>query len=96
MAKSAEREPKPTTLHSQYILASRQSATRTQRIIIGAVAVGFLIAVCLAIYAFSEKKTADANAIEASRQKDTAVKNEAKAKEQETIANTNAAEAQHQ
>ena len=32
VAKSAEKEPKPTTLHSQYILASRQAATKTQRI----------------------------------------------------------------
>jgi len=96
MAKSAEKEPKPTTLHSQYILASRQSATKTQRIIIGAVAVGFLIAVGLAIYAFRERKTADANAIAASQQKDAAVKNEAKAKEQEVLANKNADKAKYQ
>ena len=52
VAKGAEKEPQPTALQSQYILASRQAATKLQRIIIGAVAVAFLIAVGLAIYAF--------------------------------------------
>ena len=55
MAKSAEKEPKPTTLHSQYILASRQSATKTQRIIIAAFGVAFLIAVGLSFFAFTQK-----------------------------------------
>jgi hypothetical protein len=44
VAGSAEKEPKPTTLHSQYILASRQSATRAQQIVIAAVSVAALIA----------------------------------------------------
>lgn len=64
VAKSAEKEPKPTTLHSQYILASRQLATKTQRIIFEAVAVAFLIAVGLAIYAFRQKNVAERNARE--------------------------------
>ncbi len=55
MAKSAEKEPKPTTLHSQYILASRQSAAKTQRIIIAAFGVAFLIAVGLSFFAFTQK-----------------------------------------
>jgi WD40 repeat protein len=58
VAKGAEKEPKPTALHSQYILASRQSATRLQRIVIGAVTIAFLIAVGLAVYAFIEKNLA--------------------------------------
>ena len=37
VAQSSEKDPKPTTLQSQYILASRQSATKLQRIVIGAV-----------------------------------------------------------
>ena len=69
VAKSADLDPKPTTLQSQYILASRQAATKQQRIVLGAVAVAFLIAVGLAVYAFREKKVADANADEAGRQK---------------------------
>jgi hypothetical protein len=51
IAKSSEKDPKPTTLQSQYILASRQSATKLQRIVIGAVVIAFLIAVGLAVYA---------------------------------------------
>jgi hypothetical protein len=69
VAKSAEKKPKPTTLQSQYILASREAATRTLWIIIVAVAVAFLVAVGLAIYAFRETKVANANADEAGRQK---------------------------
>ena len=51
VAKSSEKDPKPTTLQSQYILASRHSATKLQRIVIGAVVIAFLIAVGLAVYA---------------------------------------------
>ncbi|HVP50234.1 MAG TPA: TIR domain-containing protein [Candidatus Bathyarchaeia archaeon] len=69
IAKSADREPKPTTLQSQYILASRQSATRTQRIIIGGVAVAFLVAVGLAIYAFLQKNVAQFETKEAQTQR---------------------------
>jgi hypothetical protein len=87
VANSAEKEPKPTGPHSQYILASRQAEIRRQRNIIGAVVVALLIALGLAAYAFWEKK-------EATRQKDTAVKNEAEAKKQEGIANEQTATAQ--
>jgi hypothetical protein len=59
VAKSAEKEPAPTTLQSQYILASRQAATRLQRIVIGAVAAAFVIAAGLAIYAFIQKNVAE-------------------------------------
>jgi hypothetical protein len=64
VAKSAEKDPKPTTLHSQYILASRQSATKIQRIIIGAVAAAALIAFGLAVYAFIQQNLAVRNAHE--------------------------------
>ena len=64
VARSAEKEPTPTTLHSQYILASRQSATRVQRLITGAGSAALLIAIGLAIYAFMQKSTAQRNARE--------------------------------
>jgi len=67
IAKSAEKDPQPSTLHSQYILASRQAATKIQRIIIGAVAVAFLIAVALTIYAFREKNAAQLETATAQR-----------------------------
>ena len=64
IAKSAEREPKATPLHSRYLLASRQSSTRLQRIVTGAVIVAFMIAAGLAVYAFIQKNVAQRNARE--------------------------------
>ena len=58
VAKSSEKDPKPTTLQSQYILASRQAATKLQRIVIAAVVVAFLVAMGLAVYAFIQKNFA--------------------------------------
>ena len=96
VAKSTEKDPKPTTLHSQYILASRQAATKMQRIIIGAVAVALLIAVGLAIYAFREQGVAVKNAARATEQEGIAKINERKAKEQEATAKTNERRAEEQ
>jgi WD40 repeat protein len=79
VAKSSEKEPKPTTLHSQYILASRQAATKTQWRIIGAVAAAFLIAAGLAIYAFIQRSRAQKQTIEANRQRNQAIANESNA-----------------
>jgi len=93
MAKSADHEPKPTALQSQYILASRQSATKAQRIVIAAVAVALVVAIGLAIYALVKRNDAlretviaNDNAAEATRQRNTALTNEAEAKKQEGIA----------
>ncbi len=103
MGKSSDSEPKPTTLQSQYIVASRQSATRIQRIIIGAVAVAFLVAVGLAIYAFLQKNVAQretqlaqTNEAKAEKQERIAKTSEAKATQQENIAKQNEAEAVRQ
>ncbi len=96
IARSSDREPKPTTLQSQYILASRQSATRTQRIIIGAVAVAFLVAVGLAIYAFLQKNVAQRETQVAQTQTQLALTNEAEAKKQKKAADDNAEEATRQ
>jgi WD40 repeat protein len=94
VAQSSEKDPKPTTLQSQYILASRQSATKVQRIVIGAIAVAFLIALGLAVLAVIQRKIADVNAAEArvqkkaaDEQKNIAIQNEKNAKRQELIAN---------
>jgi WD40 repeat protein len=57
-AKSSEKDPPSTTLQSQYILASRQFATKLQKIITGAIAVALLITAGLAIYAFVQKSIA--------------------------------------
>jgi WD40 repeat protein len=93
VARGSEKEPKLTILQSRHILASRESATKRQRVIIGGVAIAFLIAVGLAVYAFIQKNVAqretlkaDANATEAKRQEGIAKKNEAEAKRQEGFA----------
>ena len=96
MAKSSDREPKPTALQSQYIVASRQAATKIQRIIIGAVAVAFLIAVALAIYAFMQKNVAQRETQVAQTQTRLAQTNETEAKKQKKAADVNAAEATRQ
>jgi WD40 repeat protein len=96
VAKSADREPKLTALQSEYILASRQTATKTQRLIIGAVTVAALVALVLAGYALLERNAANTSAVEARQQRDTAVKNEEKANQQEAIARTNGERATRQ
>lgn len=42
VAKSGELNPKLTSLQSEYVVASRQAATKTQRVIFGAIAVAAL------------------------------------------------------
>jgi len=66
IARSAEKEPKPTTLHSQYIVASHQSTARRHQFIIGAVTAAFLVAVGLAVYAFWQAAVARARQLTAS------------------------------
>jgi WD40 repeat protein len=61
VAKSVDRDPKLTTLQSQYILVSRQAATRLQRIVIGAVVAALAISVGLTVYAFQQKNVAQRN-----------------------------------
>lgn len=48
----SDKEPALTDLHIQYIMASRQSATKRQRIVVGAVTFGLIVAVILTIIAF--------------------------------------------
>jgi TIR domain-containing protein/WD40 domain-containing protein len=67
VVRSAEKEPKPTAIHSRYLLTSRQAATRTQQIIIGAVAIALVVAIGLAIYAFSQRNSAQSETREAQR-----------------------------
>jgi WD40 repeat protein/type II secretory pathway component PulM len=99
LTKSVEKQS-ATSLHSRYILSSRQAATRLQRIIIGAVVVAFLIAVGLAIYAFRQKNLAqreqsfaNAKAIEAQIEKQAADDNAAEATRQKNTAVKNEVEA---
>ena len=56
LAKSPDKEPKPTALQSEYLLASRRTVTRRQRIVGGSVAVGLSIAVGLGTFAYFQHR----------------------------------------
>lgn len=76
----ADKERQPTPLQTDYIIASRKSAARRQRITLGAVSFGAVVAVGLAILALiqrgearKQEGIAKENAAEATRQKDAAL-----------------------
>ena len=96
VARSAEQKPKPTTLQSQYILASREAATKMQRIIIGAVAIAFVAALGLAIYAFLQRNRAQEQTNLAQQRQIQAEGATREATEQRNLAEKNAIEAQKQ
>jgi hypothetical protein len=48
----AQKERQPTVLQTEYIIASRKAAARRQRITLGAVTFGFVVAIVLAVVAF--------------------------------------------
>jgi len=52
------KEPKPTALQTEYIIASRKVATRRQQITLGTVTFGFVVAIVLAIVAFFARQEA--------------------------------------
>src|SRR5437867_525459 len=55
---SNKKEPKPTALQTEYIIASRKAATRRQQITLGALTFGFVVAIVLAIAAFFARQEA--------------------------------------
>jgi tetratricopeptide (TPR) repeat protein len=76
-----EKERQPTTLHTEYIIASRRGAVRRQRITLGAVAFGAIVATVLAIIALmarnraeTERGNAEAATKRATHSRDEAVK----------------------
>jgi hypothetical protein len=50
-----KKDAKPTALQTEYIIASRKAATRRQRITLGAVTFGFVVAIALAIVAVNQR-----------------------------------------
>jgi WD40 repeat protein len=52
--------PEPTTLQREYVLASRKSATRRQRIALAAVTFGLIVAIVLGSIAYRNFRTAEA------------------------------------
>jgi TIR domain/WD domain, G-beta repeat len=74
-ARATNKEPELTSLQRQYILASRGESTRRQRLILGAVTVGMVVAIVLGAISLwqwgvarSNEKKAQANAKEARMQ----------------------------
>src|SRR5215468_6423914 len=85
----AQKDRQPTTLQTEYIIASRKAAARRQRITLGAVTLGAVVAIVLAILALIQRG-------EARKQEGVAKENAAEARKQEGIAKDNAAEATRQ
>jgi hypothetical protein len=53
-----DKEPRPTDLMLQFLLASRQGSTRRQRLLLGSVSFALLVAVTLAMAAFYQHQVA--------------------------------------
>ena len=75
-----EKERQPTALQTEYIIASRKAAAKRQRITLGAVSFGLVVAIVLAILALiqrgearKQEGVAKDNAAEATRQKEAAL-----------------------
>jgi WD40 repeat protein len=58
LGQAAGKEPVPTALQAQYILKSREDATRRQRVTLGAVAAGLVISVALGVVAWTQRNVA--------------------------------------
>ena len=58
LTEAADKQPAPTALHTQYILAGRKAATGRQRLAFGVTVAGLLVAVGLALFAFAERGVA--------------------------------------
>ena len=59
LAASGDKEPRPTDLMHQFLLASRQGAIRRQRLLLGSVSFALLVAVVLALAAFYQYQMAE-------------------------------------
>lgn len=72
LANSLGKEPAPTKFHNDYIFASRQAETRTQRRLLTATSVGLVITVLLTIFAFTQQALATAAEARAQQNADVA------------------------
>ncbi|HEY1775152.1 MAG TPA: TIR domain-containing protein [Solirubrobacteraceae bacterium] len=61
LAASAGREPQPTQLQNNYVIASRQAATRRQRRLLSGVSLALVVAIGLGIVALIQRSAAVAN-----------------------------------
>ncbi len=86
-------EPKPTELHTEYVLQSRAAQARLQRNRIWAAAVAVVVSLLLAVWALAERGTARSNEAEANLQRQQAEGNQREAVRQQALAVANAASA---
>jgi len=103
LSQAAQKDPQPTALQTQYILASRQAATRRQRLTLIGVAIGLVVAIGLGILAWTQRNqavsegnmraTAQAEAVSEAQARATA-QNVAEAASTEAVAQKNEAERQ--
>ena len=67
-SQSAERQPRPTSLQLEYVLASRRAATRRQRVLVGAALVAVALTSSLAALAWLQRNEAVAQRTRAERE----------------------------
>jgi WD40 repeat protein len=62
LAANAGKEPVPTELQREYVLASRRASTRRQRVILGSVSLALLVSVSLGVVALLQRNSANERA----------------------------------
>lgn len=58
LVSAGEKQPPPTQVHREYVLASRNAATRRQRGVVAAVSVALVVAIVLGVIALVQRSTA--------------------------------------
>jgi WD40 repeat protein len=93
LAQSGGKDPRPTDLHTAYILASRAAQNRRQRSLLGGALVAVLVASLLAVLAVYQSRVAENNAAIANANASTATIAQGQALEQAATSQANAATA---
>lgn len=86
LMEGASKDPAPTELHTEYIQASRQQATRRQRMLVSGVTVALVVSVILTVLSLVGFYFANANEAEARAQQAIAISAKEEAEAQEAIA----------
>lgn len=58
LSQGQDKEPKPTPLHTQYVIRSREATTRRNRMVMGGIGIGFIVALVLAVVAVLQRNEA--------------------------------------
>jgi WD40 repeat protein len=79
ISQGAQKEPEPTNLQGEYVLASRKDATRRQRMTMTGVTIALVVSIALGVVAFFQRQAAVASEATAVKERDRAVSAEATA-----------------